>query len=201
MKFNLGFFASGNGTNFETIIRNIQLGSLEAKACVLISNNPDAGALRGAERFRIPYYCINERNLCGYTCSDEAILGVLRKHEVNFALLCGYMKPIGETVVKAFHNRMLNIHPALLPKYGGKGMYGHHVHEAVIASDDIESGATVHLVDNEYDHGKILAQIKVPRYLGDTAISLGERVLRFEHVLYSQVLRDINKGLIDLDRD
>ena len=109
------------------------------------------------------------------------------------------MKPVGVKVIEAFPNRILNIHPALLPKYGGKGMFGINVHNAVIASNDRESGATVHLVNEKYDEGRILAQCRVPRYREDTAKTLRDRVLKAEHKLYSEVLRDISKEVIDLD--
>jgi phosphoribosylglycinamide formyltransferase-1 len=199
MELNLGFLASGNGSNFRAIVLNINEGSLEAKARVLISNNPDAGVLRSAQSLDFPSYCLNRSALEGFPDVDEAIIGILRRHDVNLVLLCGYTGKLGDKVVDAFPNRILNIHPALLPKYGGKGMYGHHVHDAVIASSDTETGVTVHLVDKEYDHGRILAQARVPRYEADTSQTLGERVLRFEHVIYSQVLRDIQKGIMELD--
>jgi len=199
MEFHLGFLASGSGSNFRTLVQNIHGGNLEAYAEVLISNKSAAGALSLAHELFVPSYCLNGKNLEGFPDVDEAIIGVLRRHDVNLVLLCGYTGKLGDKVVDAFPNRILNIHPALLPKYGGKGMYGHHVHDAVIASSDMESGATVHLVDKEYDHGRILAQVKVPRYEADTSQTLGERVLRFEHVLYSQVLRDIQKGIVQLD--
>ena len=109
------------------------------------------------------------------------------------------MKKVPDKVIDTFKNKILNIHPALLPKYGGRGMYGEKVHRAVISSQDTETGATVHVVNSEYDRGPILAQVKLPRYNNDTIETLSQRVLKFEHELYSQVLRDINKGVIILE--
>ncbi|MGC9310700.1 MAG: formyltransferase family protein [Candidatus Aenigmatarchaeota archaeon] len=144
----------------------------------------------------MPHYCLNRNNTENL---DETILSVLTEHEVNLVVLAGYMKKVGPSVIDAYPNKILNIHPALLPKYGGEGMYGMKVHEAVINSDDKESGATVHIVTSEYDTGRILAQYKVPRYERDNPETLSERVLGVEHVLYPQVLKDIQNGVISLD--
>lgn len=205
MELNLGFFASHNGSNVSAILNNIRSGYLKATPKVVISNNFDSNVIKTANNFNIPGFIINNKTIetyvSRYGCSDknEVILEILKKNEVNLIILAGYMQKIDEKVIEAYNNRILNIHPALLPKYGGKGMYGMNVHEEVIKSLDKESGATVHLVDKEYDKGRILGQAKVPRYEKDTAESLASRVLRFEHALYSQVLKDIQVGIIDLD--
>jgi folate-dependent phosphoribosylglycinamide formyltransferase PurN len=115
-------------------------------------------------------------------------LGLLSEHRVDLVVLAGYLKLVPAGVAQAFRNRMLNIHPALLPEFGGPGMYGHHVHEAVIASGARVSGATVHLVDEEYDRGAILAQARVPVLPGDSADTLAARVLRAEHQLLPAVV-------------
>jgi len=198
MKLNLGFLASHNGSNVGSIVKNIKEKNLEAKAKVVISNNPSAGVLKIAQNNNIPNYCINSR--LHVKSEEDYIIKVLSSHDVNLVILAGYMKQVSPKIIKKYPNRILNIHPALLPKYGGKGMYGNHVHEAVIKSDDKESGATIHIVTPEYDKGPILGQCKVPRYENDTPDTLAKRVLSFEHVLYSQVLRDIKSGLIDLDK-
>ena len=201
MDLRLGFMASHNGSNVEAILNNMENGSLIAEPQVIISNNPNSGVLKIAEHRNVPNYCLNSKNYQPkFDSLDEAILKTLIQHDVNLVILAGYMEQIGEKIIRAYLSRILNIHPALLPKYGGKGMYGKHVHEAVIKSDDRETGATVHIVSPEYDKGRILAQCKVPRYLNDTVETLSQRVLRFEHVLYSQVLRDIQLNLIELDK-
>ncbi len=198
MELRLGFLASHRGSNVEAILDAIEKGELEARAEALICNNPGARVLELARERGIPSYCLNKNNTDNL---DEAILSVLKKHNVNLLVLAGYLKKLGALVVKAYPNRILNIHPSLLPRYGGKGMYGLRVHEAVINSNDKESGATVHIVTEEYDAGRIIAQYKVPRYERDTPETLAERVLRVEHVLYPQVLMDIQKGIIILDEE
>lgn len=196
MDLQLGFLASHNGSNVKAIVEAIEIGQLEGLAKVIISNNTNAQVLEFAKEKNIPYYCLNAKSM---PLLDDKILEKLYEHEVNLVVLAGYMKKVGEKIIQSYENRILNIHPSLLPKYGGKGMYGQKVHEAVINSSDIESGATVHIVVPEYDKGRILAQYKVPRYERDTPDTLAERVLRIEHVLYPQVLEDIQKELIILD--
>ena len=144
----------------------------------------------------IPSYCLNKNNTEN---PNEAIFETLKRHKVNLVLLAGYRKRLDNKIIELYPNKILNIHPALLPKYGGKGMYGINVHKTVIDSTDLESGATIHLVTPKYDEGRILSQYKVPRYELDTPKTLAERVLRIEHVLYSQTLREIQKDLINLD--
>jgi len=118
---------------------------------------------------------------------------------VDTVVLAGYMKQIGPETLAAYGGRMLNIHPALLPKFGGRGMYGRRVHEAVLNAGEKVTGVTVHLVDDVYDHGRVLAQCEVPVHEEDTADSLAERVLREEHRLYSETLRRIAAGEIVLE--
>lgn len=196
MELRLGFFASHNGSNVEAIVKNILENKLNASAKVLISNNPSAKVLEFGDSFNIPSYCLNSNNC---ESLDETIIKTLKDHDVNLIILAGYMKKLGNSIICDYNNRILNIHPALLPKYGGKGMYGMHVHEAVIKNRDIESGATIHLVNENYDEGKIIAQYKVPRYVDDTKESLAQRVLAIEHVCYTQTLKDIQRGIIGLD--
>jgi len=123
----------------------------------------------------------------------------LEKHRVNLIVLAGYMKKLGPKTLARYRGRVVNIHPALLPKFGGKGMFGHHVHDAVIAAGEKESGATVHIADEEYDRGRILAQKRVPVMPDDTSESLAARVLEVEHELYAETLQRIAKGEIKLE--
>ena len=203
MELKLGFMASHNGSNVKAILENIENKSLEAIARIVISNNPNAKVLERARNLGILGRCLNNRNFPlkgNYHSLDDAIVGTMKENGVNLIVLAGYMKKIGKGILKKYPNRILNIHPALnLLKYGGEGMYGKRVHESVIASDDQESGATIHLVNEEYDRGRILLQRRVLRNEGDTAETLAKRVLEAEHILYTQVLRDIQRGLIDLD--
>ena len=202
MKLNLGFLASGNGSNIEAILRNIDEQKINATPKVVISNNPNAEVLALAWDKKIPQYCVNTKNYKKYgnfANVDQVISTIFSKHNVNLVVAAGYMKYIGEEIVKPYKNRILNIHPSLLPKHAGKGMYGRHVHQAVINSEDRQSGATVHLVNKEYDRGRGLMQFAVPRYKQDSVESLANRVLSVEHALYSQVLREIQEGMIKLN--
>ena len=128
----------------------------------------------------------------------KAIINTFRSHRVDIICLAGYMKKLGDKVLDAFKNKVLNIHPALLPKFGGSGMYGNFVHQAVLAAGEKVSGPTVHLVDNNYDHGRILAQKYVDVYPDDTVETLAARVLEQEHILYPETLQKITEGIIKL---
>jgi phosphoribosylglycinamide formyltransferase-1 len=182
----------------QAIIDACVAGRLDAVPCVVISNNSEAVALERARKTGVPRYHISGKTHPGET-EDQAILRTLRAHEVDTVILAGYMKRLGPLTLQAYRGRILNIHPALLPKFGGQGMYGKRVHEAVLRAGEPVTGVTVHVVDELYDHGRILAQCEVPVLAGDTAESLAERVLRQEHQLYSDTLRRIAAGEIELE--
>lgn len=190
----LGFLASHGGSNMQAIIDACKNGKLNAEPSVVISNNSVAYALVRAQLENLPNYHLSSKQFTTQEDLNKQILEKLDKHEVNTLILAGYMKQIDDEIIEHFHGRVLNIHPALLPKFGGKGMYGMNVHKAVIESGDKVSGATVHLVDNTLDTGKILGQMQVPVLETDTAETLAERVLSIEHILYPQVLIDIANG-------
>ncbi|MFH1174760.1 MAG: phosphoribosylglycinamide formyltransferase [archaeon] len=193
MELRLGFLASHTGSNVEAILNSIDTGVLTAQPKIIITNNPGAEVLAVAKKYGVASRCLNANNHAPYPTVDEAILQILIASEVNLVLLAGYMKRIGQNVIRHYSNAILNIHPALLPKYGGQGMYGMNVHDAVIKSADTDSGATVHLVDEHYDTGRILLQSKVPRHTDDTAATLAKRVLETEHALYTEVLKRIQE--------
>ena len=197
-KMNLGFLASGRGSNMQAIINACNTGKLDARPVLVISNNPDSGALEIARKNKIPCCNLNQNTHPDSGLLDKAITDELHSHHVDLVILAGYMKKIGPVMLKKFHNRILNIHPSLLPKYGGQGMYGHHVHSAVIQAGEKTSGATVHLVDDEYDKGLILAQRPVTVTGDDDAESLAAKVLGVEHELYVEVLQNIISGKIRL---
>ena len=199
MKLRLGFLASHGGSNVQAILDACRGGRLDAEPCVVISNNSDAMVLDRAMAARVPAFHLSSHIHPDPARLDEAILAVLEKHRVNLIVLAGYMKKLGPKTLARYRGRVLNIHPALLPKFGGQGMYGHHVHEAVLAAGEEESGATVHIADEEYDRGRILAQKKVPVMAGDTSDSLSERVLMVEHELYAETLQRIASGKIKLE--
>jgi phosphoribosylglycinamide formyltransferase-1 len=194
----LGFLASHGGSNMQAIIDACVEGRLDAAPCVVISNNSEAVALERARKAGIPRYHISGKRQPG-EMEDQAILRTLRAHDVDTVILAGYMKKLGPLTLQAFRGRILNIHPALLPKFGGQGMYGTRVHEAVLQAGETVTGVTVHVVDELYDHGRILAQCEVPVLAGDTVDSLAERVLRQEHRLYPDTLRRIAAGEIELE--
>lgn len=196
----LGFLASGGGTNMQAILDACRCGRLRAKARVVIGNNSASGALERARRAGIPRYHLSGSTHAEPDALDDAICAALQRHEVEVVCLAGYMKLLGPRTLAAFRGRILNIHPGLLPRHGGKGFYGQRVHEAVLAAGDAESGATVHVVDEAYDHGPVLAQARVPVRPGDTPQSLAARVLEQEHRLFAETLQKIADGQIDLSR-
>jgi phosphoribosylglycinamide formyltransferase-1 len=193
---NLGFLASHNGSNMQAIIDACKSGALQANPAVVISNNAAAGALARAEREAIPRCHLSAKTHPSPELLDQAILGALLAHGVDIVVLAGYMKKLGEKTLARYAGAILNVHPALLPKFGGQGMYGIRVHEAVLAAGEAESGATIHLVDGEYDTGAVVAWEKVPVLPGDTPQTLAERVLKTEHATFPRVLQKIALGEI-----
>ena len=187
-RLKLGVLASGGGSNLQSIIDGTLDGSVAADVVVVISNNSGAGALTRAHAHDIDGIHVSSVTEGSPDAAEKRIVEAFREHDVDLVVLAGYMKKIGQTLLSAFPGRMVNIHPALLPKFGGEGMYGMHVHEAVIAAQEKESGPTVHFVDGEYDHGRIIGQLKVPVYPEDTPETLQKRVLEKEHELYPMVI-------------
>jgi phosphoribosylglycinamide formyltransferase-1 len=194
----IAFLASHRGTNMQAVIDACETGQLKAEPAVLVCNNPDAEALNRARAHSFPAYVLNSKTHPDPRALDEAILDALLRERSSLILLAGYMKRLGPKVVSRFSGRILNIHPALLPKFGGQGMYGPRVHQAVLDSGDKVTGVTVHLVDEEYDHGRILAQVEVPVEPGDTVETLSARVLGQEHQLLIDTLRRICDGALHL---
>ncbi len=186
---NIALFASGRGSNFVALQRAIVEQKIAAKIVVVISNNSSSGVLTSARSFNIPAFHISQRQFSDPNLFEEKILGTLRTFDVNFIVLAGYMKKLGAPVIRAFPNRIINIHPALLPKYGGEGMFGMNVHAAVIASKEKESGATVHFVNEEYDKGDIIAQQKIGITESETPETLAAKVLTVEHQLLPGVIK------------
>jgi phosphoribosylglycinamide formyltransferase-1 len=169
----------------------IQAGQLPAQAQVVISNNSQSDALAFARAATIPAYHLSVKTEQTAERLDNRMRDLLLAHEVQFVILSGYMKKLGPQTLSTYKDRILNIHPALLPKYGGQGMYGAHVHAAVLAAGEQETGITVHLIDEHYDHGKILAQCHVPIFPADTPESLALRVKAREGAFFVEVLRQL----------
>lgn len=188
-------FASGRGSNLASILARIDDGSLRGvEVRLVISNNSDSGALELARRRGI-----RAEHVSTYTHPDpesfaRALLAALEEERIELIVLAGYMKRLPADLVRRYPRRILNIHPALLPRHGGQGMYGLRVHESVLQSGDRESGVTVHFVDEDYDHGPVAAQARVPVLPDDTPRELARRVLAAEHDLYWRVVGDIANG-------
>lgn len=189
MKTTIGVLASGGGTNLQSIIDHIRLGILKnVEIGVLICNNPDAYALKRAEQYGIPREFIShvgkERK-----DFDREVSEALERYHVDLILLAGWMRIISPGLIDMYPWRMMNLHPALLPFFGGKGMYGKHVHRAVLESGMKVSGCTVHYVDKGVDTGPIILQHPVPVKEGDTVEGLANRILAWEHRLYPKAVQ------------
>jgi len=195
----LAVFASGGGSNFKAILEAMQHGALPATAALCISNKPEAGALAHAEEYGVPTWVADPGGFATEEAYVAALLEVLDAHAVNFIALAGYLCKVPAAVVQAFRGRMLNIHPALLPAFGGKGLYGKRVHQAVLDYGTRWTGATVHLVDEEYDTGPIVLQEPVPVLPDDTPETLAARVLHVEHSLYPEALCCFAEGRVTLE--
>jgi phosphoribosylglycinamide formyltransferase-1 len=185
----IAVFASGRGSNFENISKKQEEGFFPATIDLLITNNADAGAISIAEANNISVRVISPKDYDNSVLFNDAILHELIQFNIDIIVLAGYLKLIGEQIINRFTNKILNIHPALLPLFGGKGMYGHYVHEAVFESGAKVSGATVHLVNKEYDRGPIVLQKCVSLDNIKSPDEIAERVLVVEHEIYPQAVK------------
>ena len=194
----LAFFTSKTGSNLKAIVSSCDSGSLKAKPVIVISNNQNSEALIWAKSHGLHNIFLNVEKAGSQKSLDNLHLKILQAHKIDFVILAGYLEKIGKGLLSFYKNRIINIHPSLLPKYGGKGMYGIKIHQKVISSGDKVTGITVHLANEDYDKGVIIAQkkIKVSNY--DTPLTLSTKVLEEEHFFYSQTLRKIFSGEIDL---
>lgn len=186
-KINLAIFASHSGSNAQSLIDACKTDSFPARVSLVLSNNSNAYVISRAKENNIPVAILNKKNIPEPL--DEFCLNILKTKNIDLILLAGYMKKIPSAIIKEYENRILNIHPALLPKFGGKGMFGLNVHKAVIEAKEEYSGATIHLVTENYDEGPILAQEKVKVLEDDTAESLQKKVLAVEHQLYKNTVK------------
>jgi len=181
MTMRIAVAISGRGSNLEALLRALEPGA-PAEVVLVVSDRADAAGLARARDRGIPAELISQPE------DGEEWLTLLRKSQADLVVLAGYVKLVPAPVIVAYRGRIINIHPALLPDFGGKGMYGARVHQAVLASGARETGATVHLVDEVYDRGAVLAQARVPVLPGDTPERLAERVLEVEHRLLPAVV-------------
>jgi phosphoribosylglycinamide formyltransferase-1 len=175
-------FASGRGTNAEAIIEYFrEQGS--ARVALIVTNKADAGVTGVAAREGIPVLVADRRRL-----ADAGLIAELQAYRPSLIVLAGFLLKIPPALIEAFRGRIVNIHPALLPNYGGKGMWGQHVHDAVLTAGDAQSGISIHLVDEEYDNGDTLLQARCQVVPGDTADTLAERIHRLEHFYYPRAI-------------
>lgn len=179
----LAIFASGTGSNAKKIVEHFR-NNATVKVALVVSNKSTAKVLDMAKENNIPILIINRTDFYKTT----SLLVDMKKHEIDFIALAGFLWLIPAYLVKAFPNKMVNIHPALLPKYGGKGMYGHHVHEAVFKNKETESGITLHYVNEHYDEGHIIFQATCPVASMDTSIDIARNVLALEHYYFPRIL-------------
>jgi phosphoribosylglycinamide formyltransferase-1 len=194
----LGFLASHGGSSMRAIVGAIRSGELKAEARLVVSNNADSPALQFARDQGLDWRHISSASAGGAEDADAAICEAMQDAGVELIVLSGYLRKLGARTLARYGGRILNIHPALLPSYGGQGMYGRKVHEAVHAAGDLESGATIHLVDGEYDSGPVLAQTKVALQQGDSPEDIERRVMAVEPAFFVQTLRRIADGSLDL---
>lgn len=173
----IGVLVSGRGSNLQALIDAISNGRLSAEIAVVISDNSKALALEKSESAGIPNFSVSKKH------RDTEILKYLEQYQVDVVVLAGFLKKIGNNILEKYKGKIINIHPALLPKFGGPGMFGINVHRAVIEAGEKTTGATVHLVTENYDEGPILAQIKVPVEENDTPETLAARVIKSEHII------------------
>ena len=186
---NIAIFVSGSGTNCENLIKHFA-DSERVKVALVVSNKPDALALERAQRLGVPTAVTLKTDLH----NPDVMLPLLRSYDIGFIVLAGWLPLIPDFLIEAFPHKIINIHPALLPKYGGKGMWGHHVHEAVKAAGETETGMTVHWVTPECDAGEIIAQFRVALSPDDSVETIAEKehMLEMEH--FPQVVEDIIKN-------
>lgn len=180
--------ASGGGTNVQAIIDSIEAGLLPAKIVAVITNAPGAGVLERAERHGLPHFVVDHRLYHSRELFEDELIRILVDRGAELICLCGFRRILTPRFVGHYPGRIMNIHPALLPAFGGKGCHGEHVHRAVLESGAKYSGCTVHFVDDQADHGPIILQLVVPVMDDDTPETLAQRVLHEEHIAYPQAI-------------
>ncbi len=195
----IGVLVSGGGSNLQAIIDAAETGMFDAGVGVVISNKPGVFALERAAKHRIPAEVINHRDYLTAADFSEAISRRFEHYDIDLVCLAGFLRILDPCLIQKYRERILNIHPASLPSFGGKGMYGHHVHEAVIASGAKFSGATVHLVTPETDAGPIVRQGIVEVDDGDSPDTLAAKVLAVEHRIYPEAVKLLIENRITVE--
>jgi len=185
----IAIFASGSGSNAEAIARYFA-DRTEAEVSLILTNNPEAGVIQRARRLHIPAVVFSKKMLY----ESERVVALLLNQQVDLVVLAGFMMLVPENLIRAFPQRIVNIHPALLPQYGGKGMYGHFVHEAVVAAGEAQSGITIHYVNEVYDEGEIIFQATCALLPTDTPDDVARKVQALEHEHYPRVVGQLVAG-------
>lgn len=185
-KQHIAVFASGTGSNAQKIIDHFNAADRGAKVVLIVCNNPKAGVLQIAEKENIPTLVIERKKFY-----EDSYLDELDKYKIDLIVLAGFMWKVPDKLIHAYQNKIINIHPALLPKYGGKNMYGNFVHEAVLKAGEKESGITIHYVDEIYDHGKIIFQATCMVDENDTPGTLAQKIHALEHTHYPLVIETL----------
>ncbi|OSZ82420.1 phosphoribosylglycinamide formyltransferase [Chitinophagaceae bacterium IBVUCB1] len=175
-------FASGRGSNAQAIIDYFKANG-KARVSLIVSNKADAGVLDIARKENIPYIVVDKQ-----TVKEVALVQQIEAHNPSLIILAGYLWKVPDSILNAFPNKIINVHPALLPAYGGKGMYGHHVHEAVVANAEKESGITIHYVNEHYDEGSIIVQARCCLAKEDTPDSLAQKIHKLEHFFFPRTI-------------
>ena len=182
----IAIFASGSGTNAEQIIERFQHHA-QIKVALVVTNNPQAGVIARAAAFSVPVEVLEK----GMLAQADQMINLLGQYRINWIVLAGFMRKIPSPLIAAFPDRILNIHPALLPAYGGKGMYGMHVHRAVVEAGETSTGISIHYVNEHYDEGKMILQVSCPVYPHDTPETVATRVQQLEHHYYPEVVEEV----------
>lgn len=190
MQKNIAIFASGSGTNAENIIRHFQ-GNKDVNVALVVSNKPDAYVLVRAANLHVPSLTLTREEFA----QGERLAALMKERGIDFIVLAGFLLRVPEALIEAYPGRIVNIHPALLPKYGGKGMYGDRVHRAVVEAGERESGITIHLIDEQYDRGTTVFQAKCPVLPGDTPDDVAHKVHALEYAHYPEVIERLVAGL------
>jgi phosphoribosylglycinamide formyltransferase-1 len=179
----IAIFASGSGSNAERITEYFNSND-HVEVSLILTNNPAAGVIERAQRLNIPTLIFNKKLFA----QTDKIVEILQSQGIDWVILAGFLWLVPSNLTRAFENRMINIHPALLPKYGGKGMWGHHVHEAVVANKEKETGITIHYVNEHYDEGKVIFQAKCEVTENDTPESVAAKIHELEYQYFPEVI-------------
>lgn len=182
----IAIFASGSGSNAEAIAQHLA-GRSDAQISLILTNNPEAGVIQRARRLHVPAVVFDKKTFY----ESDRVVELLINQKIDLVVLAGFMMLIPKKLVRAFPEKMVNIHPALLPKYGGKGMYGHFVHEAVVAAGEKQSGITIHFVNEVYDEGRIIYQVTCDLESSDTPGDVARKVQVLEHEHYPRVVAEL----------